>query len=281
MKSKKKALVTLLLLIVGISIQAEGHTLALRTLGIFEKLTPPTIPTTQYDSRSQGLLLATNYLGAISSTAQLVIDLSHFEFMANGNIWQFPSTVGLDPISSRSLTTFRNSAAVELASYYSTLEGNYGRLGLGYLRFISGAENWINVSLSTGIMPTVQSMWSLGLYSTFLSSLSEKNSFLTLRAQSARSLGKKGGPITLGGFILWSYHIRNVPDSIQAQFDRMLFAMGPTLAISTAHGTLSLKASWQLWIDKENTVLSSKTVTRDLIEIAELPSLELGWSFRW
>ncbi len=144
------------------------------------------------------------------------------------------------------LATQQTSFGAELARFYASPQGVYGRLGIGLFSFVPGGTPYWRISLTLGILPKPELPWDVRLYLTVFASFDRRNdsSLLALESNRFHALTSTTRLI-VGGFFTWGQVMRAAVTG-----EEMLLQFGPAIGIDGGFGRVTLKFPMRIWIDR-------------------------------
>lgn len=218
---------------------------ATRRAWYFEQLAAPPLATPQESYRHQASVGALNYSDALASQAELVADLRAVELRVRaGQRFFFQNSVAGTEMASELAAEARH-LAVEIARYRANPQGVYGRIGLGLIPFFPQGTTYWQISLSSGVLPSVAVPWDLSISLNAFLSFNRTHDYIVAELGASRRFAVGSGALAAGGFIRWNQSLR--PATLG---ENIMVSLGPKLWAQLGRwGILSAQMPLRVWID--------------------------------
>jgi hypothetical protein len=196
---------------------------------------------------------ASLYISAISKTAfvetRALLDARYFEVAIGGTHIFFPGKGELTRELESEWQPRHNGFSVEVARFYPTGSGHFGRLGAQLITFLPTPDAYLRLHMNTGIME--QSTWGVQLRPALLFGLTHKRSFLAI-----------GSQVTMRAFdeLAWVFGVKTdlqfrLSDIFlveNAPHEHMLISAGPLCRLELKTLSVELGLRWHLRIDQQS-----------------------------
>lgn len=161
----------------------------------------------------------------------------------------------------------------EIARSFVTRSRHFGRLGVGFFRFLPTVAQWIGFSMTTGILPQPEAPWSLTFQGNLLFGLRGQQSFVLASAETERLLHVgTDSSFGVGGRVAWAN--RSNDPNVPGRYEFMQFTLSPFVDWRFAMGKLELALDLRIWLDREVRADGSKTEPSDF----SAPALSALWA---
>jgi hypothetical protein len=202
-------------------------------------------PTAPDASRHQLGLGTVSYGEAFSFSAMALADFGAFEIAATGTQRSFGTSTPDALDLKNTLLSEVQSVGGEIARYRVNPKGLYGRLGLGVMTFLPSALSYWKIAISTGVLSSASLPWEFRLSLNIWLSFNRVNDYLLLGAETFRTFQLGGrNALDVGGFFTYSQLSK-----AQTAGERLLLALGPTIAHRSRLGRFSVSVPMRVWLD--------------------------------
>jgi len=222
-----------------------------RRAWVFEQMATPAMATAANSARYQISLSQTHYQDMTSVLGSVLLDLRVFEIGLKGSR-RVSLGIGPDSDPLNALhTEDRTMLGLEIARYFQSASGHFGRLGLEFVEGLPQGLHWLRLNLQTGVLSSPASPWGLRLNTNFFWSLSGRTSTLLIGGQIDREISRSAkSKLSAGGLLRWSLRPGGDP-LVQAQWEYISFTFGPFVKWEIPVATFQLETSARWWIDRQ------------------------------
>jgi hypothetical protein len=242
-----------------------------RTLWYLSQNWEPSRPSFPLQSRYAVSANITHYSNSLNYQGTAQLGLGLFEIRGFGSQRQ---TLGLADLN--------QTVGFEIGRYYVSGDNNFGKLSIGYSIEPQSVQQYIYISLNTGILEKETFPWIILFklqYAIFLPSR-DFNVILS-SIETSYGLGqfsnRFGNFLNLGVFLNWAYKQKVNP--LAGLYENMLFGFGPLARLNTLAGTLDLKILFRFFIDQEIYNASPTTSTAYPSDFNGMPNFYLSWNY--
>ncbi len=248
---------------------------------MFEEFGGDPAPTQENERRLLAAFGLSNHRDAVSSSLSGTADFKLFELRLHASQRFFLQAGDAQAqFVENDLSQARSTVGAEIARYAISSRGVYGRFALGFLNFLpsSSKQRWIQLGLNTGILTQPDLPWSTHLHLGFHFPIHPGQSLLDISLRTSRMIADKPSwALEFGGMLHWSYRIFAQEPKAVANYEHMLFSVGPVMRLRTSMGTGNLFMLWRLWIDKEITASNVFQPS----ELRAVPDLSFSWTLKF